>query len=98
MPEEQGHEVIVESPGSAHSVVDIGTRGRPTAEVRSRAAEPAIDCLESQISQSDSDILVGVRVELPVEFVASIRGTTHEISAFEASDDLLDVCLLQTEG
>jgi excisionase family DNA binding protein len=67
---------VVETLESAHSVVDIRPRWRPTAEVRSRAAEPAIDCLESQVREPDwefcNDILVAFLVKLPFAFGPSI--------------------------
>jgi hypothetical protein len=88
---------------SAYGVVDVSPLGRPTAEVESRAVEPAIDRLESEVGDRDWEflydgILVDLAAELPLEVVQSTGRTSYESRVFEATDDVRDGRLLQTQS
>jgi hypothetical protein len=93
----------MERVNSAHGVVDVRPLGRPIAEVEPRPVEPAIDYLESEIGDRDweflfNGILVDLAAELPLDVVQSTGRTTYESRVFEATDDVRDSRLLQTQS
>lgn len=91
----------MEPVNSAHRVVDVSPLGRPPAEVGSRAVEPAVDYLESEVGDCDWEfvhnvILVDLAAEFPLDLVQTAGRTAYESGVFEAADDVRDGRLLQT--